>query len=455
MKLWGSRMKASIDPRFERLNASLPVDIHMFNEDIDGSIAWTRGLARAGVISDAEGAELVQALELVRSELAQGVFVTSAEDEDIHTAVERRLSDLCGELGGRLHTGRSRNDQVATDFRLWVMRACGGLDEKVREVQRSLHASAAAGLDMPMPGYTHMQRAQPITWGHWALSHFWPLQRDRARLAEARFSAGVLPLGSGALAGVAFDVDRKALAEELGFHSISQNSLDAVKDRDFAADFLFACAMIGVHLSQMSEQLITFSTSEFGFVQLDDSYTTGSSLMPQKRNPDALELARGKAGRLIGGLAGLLAILKALPSAYDKDLQEDKPLTFEAYDALDLLLPVVAGAVSTLALKPDRMAAAITPEMFATDLADYLVRKRVPFRTAHNLVGQVVRRAEELGLPLPELGTPEIQRISPEFGDDVSEVFDTRAALARRSARGGTAPEALEQQLELAAALIR
>jgi argininosuccinate lyase len=448
-------MKASTDQRFDRLNSSLPVDIRLFNEDIGGSVAWTHGLVRAGVLSSEEGASLEAGLEVVRAEFVEGTFETSPTDEDIHTAVERRLTELTGDLGGRLHTGRSRNDQVATDFRLWIMRACNALDDGLRDLQRALLASAEAGLDTPMAGYTHLQRAQPITWGHWALSYLWALQRDRIRLGSARESAGVLPLGSGALAGVAFAVDRRALADELGFHSVSPNSIDGVRDRDFAADFLFACALIGVHLSQLAEQLIIFSTSEFGYVELDDAYATGSSLMPQKRNPDSLELARGKSGRLIGGLAGLLATLKALPSAYDKDLQEDKQFAFDAFDTLELLLPVMAGVVSTLKLDAGRMAAALTPDMFATDLADYLVRKGVPFRRAHELVGTAVRRAEELGLPLRDLSVAELRRISPEFADDVEGVFDARAALERRAAEGGTAPGALKEQLEAARELLQ
>ncbi len=455
MKLWGSRMKAPVDRQFERMNASLPIDIRLSGEDIDGSIAWTHGLVRAGVLSEEDGRRLEEGLERVRSEFVQGTFEASATDEDIHTAVERRLTELCGEVGGRLHTGRSRNDQVATDLRLWIMRACDALDLNLRDLQSSLHASAEAGLDAPMPGYTHLQRAQPITWGHWALSHFWPLQRDRGRLRNVRESAGVMPLGSGALAGVAFAVDRQALADELGFHSVTSNSLDGVKDRDFAADFVFACALIGVHISQLAEQLIIFSTAEFGFVEMDDAYAAGSSLMPQKRNPDSLELARGKSGRLIGGLAGLLATLKALPSAYDKDLQEDKQFVFEAYDTLELMLPVMTGVVSTLRLNPDRMVAALTPEMFATDLADYLVQKGVVFRAAHDLVGTAVRRAEELGLPLQALSGDELRRISSDFGDDAGRVFEARNALGRRTAAGGTSPGALKEQLELARALIR
>jgi argininosuccinate lyase len=443
-------MKAPVDRRLEQMNASFLVDVRMFNEDIDGSIAWAHGLVRAEILSAEQAEQITQGLESVRAELSLGTFQALDTDEDIHTAVERRLTELCGEIGGRLHTGRSRNDQVATDFRLWVMRACDSVDHELGNLQRALYASAARDLHVPMPGFTHMQRAQPITWGHWVLSHFWPIGRDRERFGRARESAAVLPLGSGALAGAAYGVDRQSLADELGFHAISPNSIDAVKDRDFAVEFLLACALVGIHLSQLAEQLITFSTAEFGFIVIDDAYSTGSSLMPQKRNPDSLELTRGKAGPLIGGLVGLLSTLKALPSAYDKDLQEDKKLVFEACDTLELVLPVVSGVVSTLRLDKDRMAAALSPDMFATDLADYLVRKGVAFRSAHDMVGSVVRRAEELGKPLQSLSVAELRPISREFGDDVAEVFDVRAALERRNSPGGTAKRALERQLELA-----
>jgi argininosuccinate lyase len=303
-----------------------------------------------------------------------------------------------------------------------------------------------------MPGYTHLQPAQPVTWGHWALSHFWPLGRDVVRFRAARASAAVLPLGSGALAGTAFPIDRRALARELGFAEPSANSIDGVADRDFAAEFLFAAALLGVHLSRLSEQLILFASREFGFIELDDAYATGSSLMPHKKNPDPLELARGKAGRLIGHLTGLLAVLKGLPSAYDKDLQEDKEPVFDAADTLMLVLPVLAGLIRTLRLNPGRMLARLTPDLFAVDLCDYLVRKGIPFREAHDLVGRAVRLAEAHKASLSDLSMGDLHSLSDRFGEDVGEVFDVRRALARRSVEGGTAPDALRRQLEAARA---
>jgi argininosuccinate lyase len=436
----------------QRLNASLKFDVRLAQEDIEGSQAWARALASAGILTLEELRLLHDGLEQVGREIAGGDFTPAATDEDIHTAVERRLTEIVGPAGGKLHTGRSRNDQVATDFRLWVMRGCDRAKEAIVGVQRALLASAEAALETPMPGYTHLQPAQPVTWGHWALSHFWPLGRDVVRFQAARVSAAVLPLGSGALAGTAFPIDRGTLARELGFAELSANSIDGVADRDFAAEFLFAAALLGVHLSRLSEQLILFSSREFGFIELDDAYATGSSLMPHKKNPDPLELARGKAGRLIGHLTALLAVLKSLPSAYDKDLQEDKEPVFDACDTVMLILPVMAGLIRTLQLNPERMMAQLSSALFAVDLSDYLVRKGVPFREAHDIVGQAVRLAETRRTSLSDLSMGDLHSLSDLFGEDVREVFDIRRALARRSVEGGTAPDALRRQVEAARA---
>jgi argininosuccinate lyase len=330
------------------------------------------------------------------------------------------------------------------------MRAIDGLLEQLAALQAALLESARAHLETPMPGYTHLQHAQPVTWGHWMLAHFWPLARDTGRLAQARVSASVLPLGSAALAGTSFPVDRQALANALGFERISQNSLDAVSDRDFAVDFLYTTTILGLHLSRLAEQLIIFSSAEFGFVRLDDAYSTGSSLMPQKKNPDMLELTRGKAGRLIGNLTGLLATLKGLPSTYDKDLQEDKEPLFDAYDTLALVLPVMAGLINTLQLRPERMTAQIEPGLFATDLADYLVKKGLPFREAHEISGRAVQMAEERGVLLSQLTLDDLQGLSDLFERDVAAVFDVATSLASRAVAGGTAPEALAEQLAAA-----
>ena len=449
-KLWGGRFNEPTNALVHRFNASIDFDVRLYDEDITGSVAWAAALHDAGLLGAAEHDALRDGLERVRGEFATGSFVILPHDEDIHSAVERRLTEIVGPVGGKLHTGRSRNDQVATDFRLWLMRAGAHLDGQLADLQRALLDSAEGALNLPMPGYTHLQHAQPVTWGHWALSHLWPLARDRRRLAGARRAAAVLPLGAGALAGAAFPIDRQQLAVRLGFTAITPNSLDAVSDRDFAAEFLFTAALLGIHLSRLAEQLILFSSAEFGFVRLPDAYTTGSSIMPQKRNPDTLELTRGKSGRLIGHLTGFLATLKGLPSSYDKDLQEDKEPVFDAFDTLDVALPVMSGLIGALELRPERMASQLEAGLLATELADYLVRRGLPFREAHHLVGRAVRLSEERGVGLTGLTAGEMQAISSHFGADAAGVLTVDAALAARALPGGTGPAALAEQLAVA-----
>ena len=415
-----------------------------------GSLAWAQALEKAGVLSSAECAQICTGLNLIRAEFESQAFTFQESDEDIHTAVERRLGELIGPAAGKLHTGRSRNDQVATDLRLWLLEAVQGLDAAVIELQSALVARAESDLKVLMPGYTHLQRAQPILLGHWWLSHFWPLQRDRERLHQVGAHAASLPLGSGALAGTAFPVDRQALTANLGFSEPSPNSLDAVSDRDFVAEFLFWAALTGIHLSKLAEDVILFSSAEFGFFELSDAFSTGSSLMPQKKNPDIFELARGKAGSLLGYLTGLMVTLKGLPSTYDKDLQEDKLPVFNACDTLMALLPVLAGAVRSLSLHPERMRAAIDPGMLATDLADSLVQKGLPFRQAHNVAGQAVQLAAKLGKPLDALSLQEFQTLDPLIDSNVYMVFDPLQSIARRNVIGGTAPEAIRIQLQSA-----
>ena len=450
MRLWGSRMGKEPDAAFSRLSDSFSFDRRLYGEDVDASLAWARALGRARVLTESEVEALVAGLEEVRGTLADPAFEPLPTDEDIHTAVERLLTEQVGPVAGKLHTGRSRNDQVATDFRLWVMRACDRIEVAILDLARAMVQSARAGVDLPMPGYTHMRPAQPVTWGHWMLSAFWPLIRSRDRFALARASASVLPLGSAALAGTAYPIDRQAIADDLGFDSVSPNSIDAISDRDFAVEYLFAAAMLGVNLSRHAEGLILYSGPEYGFVELDEGYTSGSSLMPQKRNPGALELTRAKAGRLVGHLTGLLTTLKGLPSAYDNDLQEDKPPVFDAHDTLLEVLPVLTGLIGTLQLHPSRMAAAITPDMLSTDLADYLVGKGLPFREAHAVAGKVVRVADEKQVALDQVALEELRELDGRFEQDVVEVFDVDAALERRSSLGGTAPSAVRDQLKAA-----
>ena len=450
MQLWGGRFNKSTDKLVQIFNSSLSFDKRLYQEDITASCSWTKGLKKAGVLTNSETETILSGLEKVRIEFVEDKFRFDETDEDIHTAVERRLTEIIGPVAGKLHTGRSRNDQVATDTRLWTIHACSNLVEHIVNLQSELIKSATDNLNTPMPGYTHLQPAQPITWGLWSLSHFWPLQRDVQRLIQVQERTSSLPLGSAALAGTSFAIDRVELAAELEFKSISENSLDAVSDRDFAAEFLFSTAMIGIHLSRLSEQLILFSSSEFGFVSLDDGYTTGSSLLPQKKNPDTLELTRGKSGRLVGNLTGLLITLKGLPSAYDKDLQEDKEYLFDSADTLNLALPVMAGVISTLNINADNMLDSILPTLSAIDMADYLVGKGVPFREAHGLVGKLVLLAEQHGKDLNTLSLDKMKTISQHFTEDVMEVFNVEAALERRAVIGGTSSEYLHKQLQAA-----
>ena len=454
MKLWGGRFEGTPDSLMERFNASIGFDWRLWVADIEGSMAYARALERAGLLTADERDRLIQGLEAVAREFEAGEFEIAPSDEDIHTAVERRLGELVGQVAGKLHTGRSRNDQVATDLRLYLMREIPGLRHRITELQEAVVAKAEQHLEVIMPGYTHLQRAQPVLFSHWLMSYFWMLQRDRERLDDLEKRVAVLPLGAGALAGHSLGIDRQFLATELGFRAVCENSLDAVSDRDFVAEFLFWAALLQTHLSRLAEDLIIWSSAEFGFVELDDAYATGSSLMPQKKNPDSLELLRGKVGRMVGHLVTLLTTLKGLPSTYNKDLQEDKEPLFDALDTLKLALPVAAGVVRTLKVNAEALAAALDDAMLATDLADYLVRRGVPFRQSHELVGRVVRRAEALGLPLRELPLAEFQAVSDAFDSDLYAVFDHRRSVEARDSYGGTATVAVQEQIERGRAVL-
>jgi argininosuccinate lyase len=452
--MWGGRFSQGLDALMAELNNSFPFDRAMWAEDIRGSMAWARQICAAGVITTAERDELLRGLQVVSDEFASGAFPAKTADEDIHSAVERRLGEVVGAVAGKLHTGRSRNDQVATDIRLWVMAAIARTDECVREVQRAILVQADAAGDLIIPGYTHVQRAQPILLRHWLLSHFWPLQRDRERLADCLKRVAVLPLGSGAIAGTPLKVDRAALAADLGMHDISRNSVDAISDRDFIAEYLFVAAMIGIHISRLSEDMVFYSSAEYGFVSLADAYSTGSSLMPQKKNPDSFELARGKSGRLVGSLMTILTVLKGLPSAYNKDLQEDKEPLFDAVRTIELTLPVAAGALATATFNQAALLRGLDDAMLATDVADYLVDRGVPFRTAHKVVGQLVRVAEERGVKMVTLPLAEFQRIDATFKADVLECFSMAASVAARTVPGATGHQAVADQLALAHACL-
>ena len=450
MALWGGRFAGETDGLMRLFGDSIGFDRRMYGADVRGSIAYAGALARAGLITNEERDQLIAGLEQVRAEFDAGTFQIEPGDEDIHTAVERRLTELAGPVAGKLHTGRSRNDQVTTDLRLYLLDEMASLRDALIELQEAIVEQAEAHLDVIMPGYTHLQPAQPLLFSHWLMSFFWKFQRDRERLDDAARRTQVCPLGAGALAGNPFNIDRRALAAELGFVGVSENSIDAVSDRDYVVEFLAWAGLAQVHLSCLAEDLILWASREFGFVEVDDAYSTGSSLMPQKRNPDALELIRGKSGRIVGHLVGLLTMLKGLPSAYDKDLQEDKEAIFDAIDTLKIELPIAAGVIHTLTVNAARMAAALDDGMLATDLADYLVRKGVPFRQSHHLVGRAVRRAEELGEALKELSLDEYQAIHPAFAENVYEVFDFRRSVEARGAEGGTAPTAVRVQIERA-----
>ena len=450
MGLWGGRFSEPTDDDLRKLNDSLPFDKRMAQQDIIASIAYARALAGAAVITMEEASTIIDGLQQVTQEFTADEFEFASGDEDIHTAVERRLIEIVGAVGGKLHTGRSRNDQVATDFRLWVLSAIEQVDGLLANVQQALIGKAEAHTETLIPGYTHLQPAQPIVAAHWLMSFFWMIVRDRERLHDTKQRTAVSPLGAGALAGNPFPIDRQALAESLGFIEISQNSLDAVSDRDFVAEFLFALALTGTHLSRLAEDVILYSNPALGFLTLDDRYSTGSSLMPQKRNADPMELARGKSGRLIGHLSGLLATLKGLPSGYNKDLQEDKEALFDAVDTLANLLPVVTAVVHTLHINAEQMQAALSEEMLATDLADYLVGKGMPFREAHHVIGQVVRMASEKQILMSQISLEELQTLSSLFENDIEAVFDFELAVARKNVPGGTAPGAVKDQIERA-----
>jgi argininosuccinate lyase len=448
--LWGGRFAGGMAPEMLPLNRSLGVDGRLWRQDLEGSKVWARALAAAGVLSLEERDALLAGLDEVGERLSGGI-PSDAPDEDIHSLVERLLGEAAGPVAGKLHTGRSRNDQVSTDFRLWGMEAAVRVDERLAEVARALLSLAESGVDLILPGYTHLQQGQPVRAAHWALSHVWPLLRDRERFQRAGEAASVLPLGSGALAGCPFPVDREAIREALGFRRISENSMDAVSDRDWAVELVFAGALLGVHLSRLAEDLLLFSSREFSFIRLDDAYSTGSSLMPQKRNPDVAELVRGKSGRLHGNLTGLLTLLKGLPTGYNRDLQEDKSLVFDTVDTLLLTLPPLAGALATAQFRPAGMERALDSELLATDLADILVRAGVPFRQSHEIVGALVREAEEAGIPLSALPEPRFAAHHPALGGGAAtEAFDWVRSVESRDSPGGTSRRQVLAQMESA-----
>lgn len=446
-KLWGGRFTGKTDPLMEEFNASIGFDKRLWKADIQGSQAYARAIARAGIITEAEAKQITEGLDGVAAEWASGTFVIQPGDEDIHTANERRLSELIGATGGKLHTGRSRNDQIATDIRLWLREEIALLQAHLRQLIAVTAERAAEEIDFLMPGYTHLQLAQPIRWSHWLLSHAWAWRRDAERLAQIAQRVNVMPLGSGALAGNPFAIDRQQLAEDLGFAGITHNSLDGVADRDFIAEFLFWATMMMLHLSRLAEDLIIYSSREFSFVTIADAYSTGSSLMPQKKNPDALELLRGKSGRVLGSMTGLMTTLKGLPTSYNKDLQEDKEPLFDAINNVSGSLQIATGVISTLTVNSHALQAALSSEMLSTDLAEYLVRKGVPFRETHHIAGAAVRMAENQAIPLSELTLDDLRTLHEAFDEDACDVWDFETSVERRDVDGGTSRRAVLAQV--------
>jgi len=440
--MWGGRFAGSPASIMEEINASIDVDRKLYRQDIAASRAHADMLGRQGIITADDAEKLKAGLDEVLREIEAGTFTFSRDREDIHLNVEARLTEIVGEAGKRLHTGRSRNDQVATDFRLWVRDAVDRIDGEIVALQLALAERAVETADMVMPGFTHLQTAQPVTFGHHMLAYVEMFSRDRGRFVDARKRLNESPLGSAALAGTPFPIDRHATASALGFDRPMANSLDGVSDRDFAVEALSAASLCAIHLSRLGEELVFWTSAQFGFVRLSDAFTTGSSIMPQKRNPDAAELIRAKAGRIIGALTSLLIVLKGLPLAYQKDLQDDKAPTFEALETLSLSLAAMTGMIRDLTPDASRMrAAAGLAFSTATDLADWLVRVLgLPFREAHHVTGRIVARAEELGLTLDALPLAEMQQVESRITADVFGVLSVESSVASRTSYGGTAP---------------
>jgi argininosuccinate lyase len=450
--LWGGRFTSAADPSFAEFNNSFSFDQRLLAVDVRASVAHCKALVAAGVLNADEADKINVALQTILERVqTDGGYFDELDSEDVHSFVEARLVEMIGDAGRKLHTGRSRNDQVATDLRLWLREVIDQLLGQLRSTKEALLDLAEMKPGAVLPGYTHLQRAQPILLAHWCLAYFEMFARDHERVQEIRKRVNVLPLGSAALAGTSFPLDREAIADELGFDSVSRNSVDAVSDRDFCVEFVGACSLVMVHLSRLAEEVILYSTSEFGFFELSDAVATGSSLMPQKKNPDSMELVRGKAGRVFGRLVSLLTMLKGLPLAYNKDMQEDKEAVFDAFDTTHACLEVAALVLRNIELHEERMRAAAAQGMMnATELADYLVRKGTPFREAHETVGKVVVRALGKGLEFSELSLDELRSFSDKIENDVFDALTLEKTLASKSQTGGTAPGRVGEALAVA-----
>jgi argininosuccinate lyase len=448
-KPWGGRFQKATAPSVEAFTSSLAYDRRLAVYDIQGSRAHVRMLAKQAILQKTDTDAILAGLDAIEGEIAQASFDWRASDEDVHMAVERRLIELIGDAGGKLHTARSRNDQIALDLRLFCRDRAKGLVAAVAGLAEALLMQARANPAVAMPGYTHLQRAQPVLLSYHLAAHCYALLRDIGRLAEAHRAADAMPLGAAALAGTSFPIDREMVARDLGFSRLVENSMDAVADRDFALDLLYACTTTALHVSRLAEEVVLWTSSEFAFAVLDDAYATGSSIMPQKKNPDVAELARAKTGRVLGDLITLATVLKGLPLAYDRDLQEDKEALFDAADTVEMTLEVMAGLVAGIQWRPERMLAAAEGGFAtATELADYLAGKGLPFRQAHEVAGRAVRACEERGCALGDLSSAELRELSPLIEDDVRESLTVASSIARRTSPGGTAPERVAEQLD-------
>lgn len=455
MKPWGGRFSKDTDKVVEEFTASLSFDCRLSKEDIAGSIAHAKMLAKCDIISQDDAKEIANGLKAIEKDMNEGKFFFDLSDEDIHMSIERALIEKIGPVGGKLHTARSRNDQVVLDMRMYLKKEIKIICELLRSLQETLLVIGQKNINVILPGYTHLQRAQPVLFAHHMMAHFFAIDRDFKRFKVCYENTDILPLGSGALAGTSFPIDRKYLAKELGFKKISDNSMDATGDRDFLLEFLFASSLTMVHLSRISEELILWSSQEFGFIEMDDSYATGSSIMPQKKNPDVAELIRGKTGRIFGDLTTLLTTMKALPLAYSRDLQEDKEAVFDALDNLKLCLETMAGMIATMKINSDQMKkAADSGLMAATDIADYLVEKGMPFRKAHEIVGNIVKECVSGNKDLPDLKLEKLKKYSSLFEADILGMLETVRIVESKASPGGTSSKSVKNQFKTAKKII-
>jgi argininosuccinate lyase len=455
MKMWDGRFKKPTDRLMEAFNNSLPFDKALIGEDIEGSIAWATALKDAGILNEREAAKIAGGLRAIAADHAKGALSFDAADEDIHMAVERLLTERIGDAGAKLHTGRSRNDQVATDMRLFVVRSLPRIIAALAGLQEAVLARAENDRGIVVPAYTHLQQAQPVLLAHYWLSFFFVVEREKNRLYHARDCADACPLGSGAVAGSGFAIDRRKLAADLGFSKATDNSIDAVASRDYLLETLSAVASIGITLSRQAEDLIVWSSREFGFIELDDAWSSGSSMMPQKKNPDSLELIRGKSGRFIGNYMRLAATLKGVGLAYCKDLQEDKEPVFDSLAQIGMVVEVFTGVLATLTVNVDRIKSQLDPLLLATDLADYLVGKGLPFRQAHRAVGGLVALCVEKNVSFADLPLADFRTFSPLFGDDVKNILSWKEAIRHRDVAGGTGEKSVARQLREAKRLLK